>query len=112
MVTTFDVIHDAANPGGLIEAIRAGVKPDGSYLMLEINCADRHKDNVEPLAAMFYGMSLFYCMTTSLASGGEGLGTCGMPAVKVRELCTKAGFGSVTRLPIENPFNVLYEARP
>jgi 2-polyprenyl-3-methyl-5-hydroxy-6-metoxy-1,4-benzoquinol methylase len=112
VVTTFDVIHDAADPAGLVRAIRAGTKPDGSYLMLEINCADRHEDNVGPLAAMFYGFSVFYCMTTSLASGGAGLGTCGMPEAKVRELCTEAGFGSVTRLPIENPFNVLYEARP
>jgi hypothetical protein len=48
-------------------------------------------------------------MTTSLAHGGEGLGTCGMPEAKVRELCTRAGFSSVERLPIENPFNSLYE---
>ena len=40
---------------------------------------------------MFYGFSVFYCMTTSLAHGGEGLGTCGMPEAKVRELCTEAG---------------------
>jgi hypothetical protein len=51
-------------------------------------------------------------MTTSLANGGAGLGTCGMPEAKVRELCTTAGFGSVERLPIENPFNAIFEARP
>lgn len=112
IVTTFDVIHDAVDPEGLVRAIHAGTKPDGSYLMLEINCADRHEDNVGPLAAMFYGISVFYCMTTSLANGGAGLGTCGMPEAKVRELCTGAGFGSVERLPIENPFNAIYEARP
>jgi 2-polyprenyl-3-methyl-5-hydroxy-6-metoxy-1,4-benzoquinol methylase len=112
VITTFDVIHDSADPLGLITAIRQGTKDDGSYLMLEINCADRHEDNIGPLAAMFYGFSIFYCMTTSLANGGEGLGTCGMPEAKVRELCTVAGFGTVTRLPVDNPFNVLYEATP
>jgi SAM-dependent methyltransferase len=111
-VTTFDVIHDAADPAGLVRAIRQGTKPDGSYLMLEINCADRHEDNVGPLAAMFYGVSIFYCMTTSLANGGAGLGTCGMPEAKVRELCEQAGFSTVRRLPIEDPFNTLYEAKP
>ena len=30
---------------------------------------------------------------------------------KVRELCAEAGFSKVERLPIEDPFNVLYEAR-
>jgi 2-polyprenyl-3-methyl-5-hydroxy-6-metoxy-1,4-benzoquinol methylase len=112
IVTTFDVIHDAVDPRGLLRAIRAAVEDDGSYVMLEINCADRHEDNAGPLAAMFYGFSVFYCMTTSLAHGGEGLGTCGMPEAKVRELCAEAGFGTVERVPIENPFNALYEIRP
>jgi 2-polyprenyl-3-methyl-5-hydroxy-6-metoxy-1,4-benzoquinol methylase len=112
VITTFDVIHDAVDPRGLLRAIRQATKDGGSYVMLEINCADRHEDNIGPLAAMFYGFSVFYCMTTSLAHGGEGLGTCGMPEAKVRELCAEAGFGSVTRLPVENPFNVIYEAKP
>jgi SAM-dependent methyltransferase len=113
LVTTFDVVHDAVDPPGLLRAIRGGTKDDGRYLMLEINCADRHEDNSGPLAAMFYGFSVFYCMTTSLAGGGAGLGTCGMPEAKVRELCLGAGYSTVERAPIaENPFNVLYEARP
>jgi SAM-dependent methyltransferase len=112
LVTTFDVLHDAVDPQGLVNGIRGGVKDDGSYVVLEINCADRHEDNVGPLGAMFYGVSIFYCMTTSLAHGGAGLGTCGLPESKVKELCDRAGFGSFRRLPIENPFNVLYEAKP
>ena len=112
LITTFDVVHDAVDPGGLVNGIREGLKDDGAYLMLEINCADDPADNVGPLASLFYGFSIFYCMTTSLAHGGDGLGTCGMPEAKVRELCEAAGFGSVERAPIENPFNVLYEIRP
>lgn len=45
--------------------------------MLEINCADRLEDNAGPLSALFYSISVLYCMTTSLAYGGEGLGTMG-----------------------------------
>jgi SAM-dependent methyltransferase len=112
LITTFDVIHDAVDPAGLVGAIRRGLEPDGHYLMLEINCADRHEDNVGPLAAMFYGVSVFYCMTTSLAHGGAGLGTCGMPEAKVRELCGDAGFTTVERLPLDDPFSAIYEARP
>ena len=112
IVTTFDVIHDAVDPRGLLKAIRGGTKDDGSYLMLEINCADRHEDNEGPLAAMFYGFSVTYCMTTSLANGGEGLGTCGMPEAKVRELGEEAGFSRIERVEMENPFNSLFELRP
>jgi SAM-dependent methyltransferase len=112
IVTTFDVVHDAVDPRGLVKAIRKGTKDDGSYLMLEINCADRHEDNEGPLAALFYGFSVTYCMTTSLANGGEGLGTCGMPPAKVQELGEEAGFTRVERVEIENPFNTLFELRP
>lgn len=111
LVTTFDVVHDAADPLGLLRAIRAGTKDDGSYLMLEVNCQDDPDDNAGPVAAMFYGFSVFYCMTTSLAEGGAGLGTCGLPEARVRQLTSEAGFSSVRRV-IEDPFNVLYEIRP
>jgi 2-polyprenyl-3-methyl-5-hydroxy-6-metoxy-1,4-benzoquinol methylase len=110
-ITTFDVIHDAIDPRGLLRAIRAGLEPDGTYVMLEINSADDPSENVGPLASMFYGFSVFYCMTTSLAHGGEGLGTVGLPEAKVREFCAEAGFSSVRRLPIENPFNIVYEIK-
>jgi 2-polyprenyl-3-methyl-5-hydroxy-6-metoxy-1,4-benzoquinol methylase len=108
LVTTFDVIHDAAEPKRLLSALRAAVKDDGDYLMLEINC----EDDVGPVAAMFYGFSVFYCMTTSLASGGAGLGARGMPEAVVRSLCTEAGFSAVARSTAEDPFNVLYDITP
>ena len=76
-------------------AIRQGLKDDGIYICLDINCADNPADNEGPLASMFYGFSVTYCMTTSLANDGAGLGTCGLPAAKVRELCENAGFSAV-----------------
>jgi hypothetical protein len=35
----------------------------------------------------------------------------GLPESKLRELSTEAGFGSVRRVPMDNPFNSLYEIR-
>ncbi len=112
VITTFDVVHDAVDPLGLVRSIRAGLEPDGIYLILEINCANNAEDNAGPLGALLYGISIFYCMTTSLAHNGEGLGTVGLPEGKVRALCTEAGFSAVRRLPPKNPFNILYEATP
>lgn len=48
-------------------------------------------------------------MTTSLSRHGEGLGTVGLPDGKLQELCREAGFSSMRRVPLENPFNNLYE---
>jgi SAM-dependent methyltransferase len=112
VITTFDVVHDAVDPRGLLRAIRQALRPDGVYVCLDINCSEKLEENHGPLGAMFHGFSVLYCMTTSLAGGGMGLGTLGLPEPKVKELCAEAGFGSVRRVPLENPFNNLYEVRP
>lgn len=111
LITTFDVIHDAADPGRLLRTIRQALKPGGTYLNLEINCSDKVEDNAGPLGAFFYGASIFYCMTTSLAHEGAALGTCGLSPAKLQELGSQAGFTTIRKLPLENPFNNLYELR-
>lgn len=110
IITTFEVVHDAVDPAGLLKAIREGLKPGGIYVCLEMNCADRQEENTGPLAATMYGASMLYCMTTSLANNGAGLGTLGLPESKLKEMCAEAGFTSVRRVPLDNPFNSLYEA--
>jgi SAM-dependent methyltransferase len=109
VITTFDVVHDAVNPRGLLRAIRNALRPGGRYVCLEINSSDKLEENIGLLGAFFYSCSVLYCMTTSLAHHGEGLGTTGIPESKMRELCAEAGFSSVRRVPMENPFNILYE---
>jgi 2-polyprenyl-3-methyl-5-hydroxy-6-metoxy-1,4-benzoquinol methylase len=111
VVSTFDVVHDAVDPPALVAAIRRALKPDGTYVMLEMNSADDPDQNVGPLATLLYGVSIVYCMTTSLAHGGAGLGTCGLPAARVQELCEGAGFATVQQLDLHDPFNSLYVVR-
>jgi SAM-dependent methyltransferase len=110
-ISTFDVVHDSVDPGALVSGIRRSLNDGGSYLMLEINCQDDPADNVGPLATVMYGFSVLYCMTTSLAHGGAGLGTCGCPPAVVSRLGEAAGFASTREVPIEDPFNRLYELR-
>lgn len=112
LITTFDVIHDSADPLGLLTAIHDALRPDAHYLCLDINCADKPEDNAGPLATMMYGASVFYCMTTSLAQGGAGLGTLGLSQAKMRELSQAAGFSKIDLAPIDNLLNVLYVLRP
>lgn len=112
VITTFDVVHDAVNPRGLLKAIYQALRPDGRYVCLEINSSDRLEENAGPLGALFYSVSVLYCMTTSLFGHGEGLGTVGLPESKLRALCTEAGFRRLQRVPLENPFNTLYEILP
>lgn len=110
VITTFDVIHDSVDPAGLLAKIRRALRPDGRYVCLDVNASHKPEENVGPLAALFYGMSIHYCMTTSLAHGGTGLGTCGFNPHVAERMCAEAGFGTFRRVEMENPFNTLYEA--
>jgi SAM-dependent methyltransferase len=110
-ISTFDVVHDAVDPVGLMTSIRKALMPDGAYLMLETNCSPRLEENVNPVGRLLYSVSTLYCMTTSLAHGGAGIGAA-MGEPKARELAGQAGFRSFRKLPIDDPFSVLYELRP
>ena len=100
------------DPRSALKSIRQALKPDGTYLWLEINSKERLEDNYGTMGALFYGWSMMYCMTTSLAEGGEGLGTLGMPPSMVKKYCDEAGFSNVRKLPLDNSFNILYEVKP
>jgi len=110
LVTTFDVIHEAVNPLGLLQAIRKSLKPGGQYVCMDVNCKEALKKNVGPLAALRYGFSLLFCMSISLAEGGEALGTMGLHEAKMKQLCREAGFSDVTLIQLENSNHNLYKA--
>ncbi|MEU7896809.1 hypothetical protein AB0B45_28605 [Nonomuraea sp. NPDC049152] len=38
-----------------------------------------------------------------------GLGTCGLPEGRLREMALQAGFTQLRRLPLDDPFNNVYE---
>src|SRR5690606_25679874 len=41
VITTFDVVHDAADPRGLLRSIREALRPNGIYLIMEFNYSER-----------------------------------------------------------------------
>jgi 2-polyprenyl-3-methyl-5-hydroxy-6-metoxy-1,4-benzoquinol methylase len=114
LITTFDTVHDMVNPVGSLTNIRKALAPDGVLLWTEFNVSGDLAENLENplnLAKFTYSASTLYCMTTSLAEGGAGIGTS-MGPHKAEELADEAGFGSFRRLPIEDPFTAVFEARP
>lgn len=112
VITTFDMVHDTADPRGLLRAIRQALRPEGRYVCVEPHSSEKLEENAGPMGAFFYSTSVLYCMTTSLSNHGEGLGTAGLPESKLRELCRDVGFSSIHHVPLENPFNALYEIAP
>jgi 2-polyprenyl-3-methyl-5-hydroxy-6-metoxy-1,4-benzoquinol methylase len=95
-VTTFDAIHDQAQPLNVLRGIHRTLKPGGIYLMQDIRGSSRvHGDVDHPLGPFLYTISTMHCMTVSLAQGGEGLGAM-WGEERTREYLGRAGFADVT----------------
>jgi SAM-dependent methyltransferase len=112
VVLAFDVLHDAADPVELLRSARQALRPGGAVVVLELAGADGPPDGPNPLGAVYYAVSLLYCLPTSLAAGGPGLGSLGLPQPKLAELAGEAGFGTVRRVLDSPPAHVVYELRP
>ena len=104
-----DVLHGLADPVTTMSEIKRRLRADGTLMIMEPKVADRLEDNKNPIATMFYGFSVFHCMTQSLASGGVGLGACLGPE-KTRKLLQEAGFGQCRILDIKSQVNLFYAA--
>ncbi len=95
LITTFDAIHDQAQPDVVLKNIYQALKPDGFYLMQDIRAKTEVGDNLDhPLAPVLYTVSCMHCMTVSLAEGGMGLGTM-WGEEKTLEMLREVGFKSI-----------------
>lgn len=111
LLTAFDVFHDMVHPSDAFVQAREALKAGGSLFLVDIASKGDIENNQGPLGTAFYGFSLTYCLTVSMAHDGEALGTAGLPEPVVRDMAQRAGFSSVTRLPIEDPFNAMYRLK-
>jgi len=112
-VTTFDAVHDQARPLAMLAGIRRTLRPDGVYLMQDIQGSSHVHENLDhPGAPLLYMISCMHCMTVSLAQGGDGLGAM-WGEEKARELLAEAGFTTVdVHLLEHDPFNAYFVVRP
>lgn len=95
IVTTFDAIHDQAQPARVLENIHRALKPGGRYLCVEPRAFSALEDNMhEPMAPFQYTVSTMHCMSVSIAGGGEGLGTA-WGTERTIEFLERAGFDEI-----------------
>lgn len=95
LITSFDSIHDQADPQAMLDGIQKALKPDGIYLVQDITGSSHLEKNYDrPVAPFLFTISLTHCMTVSLSNGGAGLGAMWGEETAV-EMMKKAGFKNV-----------------
>lgn len=115
LVCTFDCIHDMTHPAEMMKTIRQSIKPDGTWLLVDIKALDTLEQNMSrnPMASLLYGISVLSCMSSAMsAEDGAGLGTLGLPESKARAMAKDAGFSRFRRLDVDHSVNAFYEVRP
>ncbi|MGH7630131.1 MAG: class I SAM-dependent methyltransferase [Gemmatimonadales bacterium] len=113
-VLTWDCLHDMTDPAGAMRSIRAAIKPNGTWLIVDINGMPTPEENyAHPLAGLLYSFSVLDCLACSTCEeGGAGLGTLGLPEPVARKMTAEAGFTRFTVRDFGNPLNSFYEVRP
>jgi SAM-dependent methyltransferase len=111
LVTTFDAVHDQADPAAVLRGIHDALRADGTYLCVDVAASSNLEDNLDhPLGPTIYTISTMHCMTVSLAADGAGLGAA-WGEQTAHAMLRDAGFGRVDTERVEGDvFNVYYIA--
>lgn len=109
VVCAFDVVHELADPLGVLRRVRSALAPGGTFFMYDSGASSLVEENLdEPWAPLMYGMSVMRCLTVSLAQGGAGLGAM-WGRQHATDLLHQAGFSEVTvRRAPGDPINAIY----
>ncbi len=108
LVTTFDAVHDQAQPAKVLKGIAQALRPGGVYLMQDIKASSHVHNNLDhPVGPFLYTISCMHCMPVSLAQDGAGLGAM-WGEEKAREMLREAGFAKVEVRQLPHDFQKSY----
>jgi SAM-dependent methyltransferase len=111
-ITSFDSIHDQADPARVLAGISRSLRDDGTYLMVDVAASSHLERNLDhPMAPFIYSISTLHCMSVSLGLGGAGLGAAWGEELAC-EMLAEAGFRNVDVKQVEGDVtNNYYIAR-
>jgi SAM-dependent methyltransferase len=97
LICSFNAIHDMADPGRALGAIRAALRPGGVFLWGEPAASPRPMRNRHPTGRALAAIGFLHCVPVSLARNGPALGTL-MGEDNARALAHDAGFTNFENL--------------
>jgi SAM-dependent methyltransferase len=108
LVLALECIHDMSDPVSVLEAMRSMAGPEGTVIVMDERVADVFTGQGDPVEQLMYGFSLLCCLPDGRnATESEATGTVLRPPV-LEAYATRAGFGGIEVLPIENDFFRFY----
>ena len=111
LVTVFDCLHDMGDPVGAAKHVRAALREDGTWMIVEPFANDELKDNLNPVGRVYYSFSTLLCTPCSRSQEVALCLGAQSGEKRIREVVEAAGFRRFRRAA-ETPFNVVYEVRP
>jgi Rv2258c-like winged HTH domain len=110
LITTFEALHDLADPVGLARQVAGQLASDGTWMIVEPVAGATVTDNRTPTGRLYYTMSIFLCVPNALArEGGHSLGAQAGEE-PIQRVVTAAGFGHFRRV-VQTELSVVYEVR-
>jgi 2-polyprenyl-3-methyl-5-hydroxy-6-metoxy-1,4-benzoquinol methylase len=102
LVCAFEMLHDVADPVGVLRNAHAAMKAGGTVLVMDERTEEQFTAPGELLERFFYMASVLHCLPVGMATQpSAGTGTVMRPDT-VRRYASEAGFADVTVLPIEH----------
>lgn len=98
IILTIDVLHDLPKVQPAATSTYRSLKDGGLWLIQDMRCWPTFQENVANIewAALYYGMSLMYCLGSSLSTAdSEGYGAMGLHPARVVQILDDANFTSI-----------------
>ncbi|WP_192181451.1 class I SAM-dependent methyltransferase [Mesorhizobium amorphae] len=110
LICFFDILHDLGDPVAAARHAAKVLAPGGTVLLVEPFAHDHVKDNLSPVAQLYYSASTLVCCAHAISEGGTMVLGAQAGQARLAEVFRKAGFTHFRRAA-ETPFNLIFEVR-
>lgn len=110
LICFFDILHDLGDPVAAACHAERTLAPGGTVLLVEPFAHDHVKDNLTPVAQLYYSASTMICTAHAISEGGHMVLGAQAGQARLAEVFRKAGFTHFRRAA-ETPFNLIFEVR-
>lgn len=110
LICYFDILHDLGDPLAAARHAAKTLAPEGTVLLVEPFAHDHVRDNLSPVAQLYYSASTTICCAHAISEGGKMVLGAQAGEARLADVFRKAGFSHFRRAA-ETPFNFIFEVR-